>query len=277
MRKDGIPAENAQGRPHNQRRFLRLLALLLAAFALFSAVWHFTAYRPYDAYVSALRAQPGWREDPAFPGCGTDGEGYTCNVARPGFLHWTGNLGIGLPALTLESGEEIGYTDSLLIWPRLFRAPEAGVILYEYDFQADGRHLHRPSDVHHAGGEIHPLRRRGGGRGQRGAADRAPGECGDASVPRPGDLEHSIRRKSARLPVPAGAQLRLQVGVHIVAEAVGDAVLRHRVADGLQLPAGQLVPDWGRRRPGPPRRRPPSSHRPGGTWRAGRRTRCRRR
>ena len=138
MRKDGIPAENAQGRPHNQRRFLRLLALLLAAFALFSAVWHFTAYRPYDAYVSALRAQPGWREDPAFPGCGTDGEGYTCNVARPGFLHWTGNLGIGLPALTLESGEEIGYTDSLLIWPRLFGAPEAGVILYEYDFQEDG-------------------------------------------------------------------------------------------------------------------------------------------
>ena len=117
---------------------LLLLALLLVAFALFSAVWYFTAYRPYDAYVEDLRAQPGWREDPAFPGCGTDGEGYTCNVARPGFLHWTGNLGIGLPALTLESGEEIGYTDSLLIWPRLFGAPEAGVILYEYDFQEDG-------------------------------------------------------------------------------------------------------------------------------------------
>ena len=137
MRKDGIPAENAQGRPHNQRRFLRLLALLLAAFALLSAVWYVTAYRPYDAYVSALRAQPGFREDPGFPECGVDGEGYTCNVARPGFLHWTGNLGIGLPALTLESGEEIGYTDSLLIWPRLFGAPETGVILYEYDFQED--------------------------------------------------------------------------------------------------------------------------------------------
>ena len=138
MRKDGIPAENAQGRPHNQRRFLRLLALLLAAFALLSAVWYVTAYRPYDAYVSALRAQPGFREDPGFPECGVDGEGYTCNVARPGFLHWTGNLGIGLPALTLESGEGIGYTDSLLIWPRLFGAPETGVILYEYDVRADG-------------------------------------------------------------------------------------------------------------------------------------------
>ena len=70
MRKDGIPAENAQGRPHNQRRFLRLLALLLGAFALLSAVWYVTAYRPYDAYVSALRAQPGFREDPGFPECG---------------------------------------------------------------------------------------------------------------------------------------------------------------------------------------------------------------
>lgn len=117
---------------------LLLLAMLLVAFALLSAVWYVTAYRPYDAYVSALRAQPGWREDPGFPECGVDGEGCTCNVARPGFLHWTGNLGIGLPALTLENGEEVVFTDSLLIWPRMTGEPELGVILYEYDVQEDG-------------------------------------------------------------------------------------------------------------------------------------------
>ena len=83
MRKDVIPVEDAQGGPRSPRRFLRLLALLLAAFALLSAVWYFTAYRPYDVYMEALRAQPGWREAPALPGCGTDGEGYNCNVARP--------------------------------------------------------------------------------------------------------------------------------------------------------------------------------------------------
>ena len=121
-----------------RRRGLKLLAVLLTVFALLSAVWYFTAYRTYDAYVSALRAQPGWREDPAFPACGVDGEGYACNVARPGFLSWTGNLGVGLPALALENGEEVGFTDALLIWPRLFGEPEMGVILYEYDFQADG-------------------------------------------------------------------------------------------------------------------------------------------
>ena len=65
-------------------------------------------------------------------------EGCACNVARPGFLHWTGNLGIGLPALALESGEEIGFTDTLLIWPRMTGEPELGVILYEYDVQEDG-------------------------------------------------------------------------------------------------------------------------------------------
>ena len=108
MRKDVIPVEDAQGGPRSPRRFLRLLALLLAAFALL-----------YDVYMEALRAQPGWREAPALPGCGTDGEGYNCNVARPGFLHWTGNLGIGMPNLTLENGEEVGFTDSLLIWPRM--------------------------------------------------------------------------------------------------------------------------------------------------------------
>ena len=46
MRKDVIPVEDAQGGPRSPRRFLRLLALLLAAFALLSAVWYFTAYRP---------------------------------------------------------------------------------------------------------------------------------------------------------------------------------------------------------------------------------------
>ena len=39
MRKDVIPVEDAQGGPRSPRRFLRLLALLLAAFALLSAVW----------------------------------------------------------------------------------------------------------------------------------------------------------------------------------------------------------------------------------------------
>lgn len=120
------------------RRAAGMLALLLAAFALLSGIWYFTAYRPYDAYMEALRAQPGWREAPALLECGTDGKGYSCNVARPGFLHWTGNLGIGMPNLVLENGEEIGFTDSLIIWPKGGGKAEQGVILYEYDFQADG-------------------------------------------------------------------------------------------------------------------------------------------
>lgn len=138
----GVPPDRQElpkpGPHRTRRRFPRLLALLLAAFALLSGAWYFTAYRPYDDYVEALRAQPGFREDPGFPECGVDAGGYTCNVARPAFLHWTGNLGIGLPALTLEDGEEVVFTDSLIIWPHLFEEPELGVILYEYDIQAGG-------------------------------------------------------------------------------------------------------------------------------------------
>ena len=134
----GAASSRPRNRTYRKRRLLRLLALLLAAFALLSAAWYLTAYRPYDAYVSALRAQPGWREAPALPECGTDGEGYSCNVARPGFLHWTGNLGIGMPNLVLENGEEVGFTDSLIIWPRMTGEPELGVILFEYDFQDGG-------------------------------------------------------------------------------------------------------------------------------------------
>lgn len=134
----GAASSRPRNRTYRKRRLLRLLALLLAAFALLSAAWYLTAYRPYDAYVSALRAQPGWREAPALPECGVDGKGYTCNVARPGFLHWTGNLGIGMPNLVLENGEGVGFTDSLIIWPRMTGEPELGVILYEYDFRENG-------------------------------------------------------------------------------------------------------------------------------------------
>ena len=81
MRKDVIPVEDAQGGPRSPRRF-RLLALLLAAFALLSAVWYFTAYRPYDVYMEPCR-QPGGREAPALPGCGTDG-GRVTTVMWPG-------------------------------------------------------------------------------------------------------------------------------------------------------------------------------------------------
>ena len=86
MRKDGVPAEDA--RPRSPRCLLRLLALLLAAFALLSAVWYVTAYRPYDDYVEALRAQPGFQEDPGFPECGVDGEG--CTATWPGPASSTG-------------------------------------------------------------------------------------------------------------------------------------------------------------------------------------------
>lgn len=134
----GAASSRPRNRTYRKRRLLRLLALLLTAFALLFTVWYLTAYRPYDAYVEALRAQPGFQEDPGFPECGVDGEGYTCNVARPGFLSWTGNLGIGLPSLTLETGEEMVFTDSLLIWPRMTGDPELGVMLYEYDFREDG-------------------------------------------------------------------------------------------------------------------------------------------
>ena len=134
----GHQGRDQAGLRSRYRWSLRILVLLFAAFALLSAVWYGSAYRPYDTYAEALRAQPGWWEDPAFPGCGVDGEGYSCIVARPGFLSWTGNLGIGLPDLALEDGEENSPTDFLIIWPKPGGGTEQGVILYEYEFQEDG-------------------------------------------------------------------------------------------------------------------------------------------
>ncbi len=65
MRKDVIPVEDAQGGPRSPRRFLRLLALLLAAFALLSAVWYFTAYRALMFTWKALAIPGGGRSVPS--------------------------------------------------------------------------------------------------------------------------------------------------------------------------------------------------------------------
>ena len=116
----------------------KLLALLFAGGILLCAAWYLTAYHPYNAYVSALRAQPGWWEDPGFPECGVDAKGYSCNVARPGFLSWTGNLGLGMPAAATEDGEDPLFTDTLIIWPLAGGGTEQGVILYEYEADEEG-------------------------------------------------------------------------------------------------------------------------------------------
>ena len=47
----------------------------------------------------------------------SDEAGYSFTVKRPGFLHWTGNLALSAPNIRLENGEEIWFTDALIIWP----------------------------------------------------------------------------------------------------------------------------------------------------------------
>ncbi len=59
-------------------------------------------------------------------------------MKRPGFLHWTGNLALSAPNIRLENGEEIWFTDALIIWPLSGGGTEQGVILYEYELHQDG-------------------------------------------------------------------------------------------------------------------------------------------
>lgn len=113
-------------------------ALLCGALIAVSILWYFTAYRPYDRYAEALRTLPGWQENPTSPESGNDEAGYSFTVKRPGFLNWTGNLALGAPNIRLENGEEIWFTDTLIIWPLSGGGTEQGVILYEYELRQDG-------------------------------------------------------------------------------------------------------------------------------------------
>lgn len=128
----------AEKKPRRRKLLVRLGLGLCAAFLAVSAVWYGTAYRPYEEYLEACRELPDWKEEDAFRGAGRDAEGFSLNVKRPGFLSWTGNLGLSMPALATEDGEEVLFTDALIIWPLAGGGTEQGVILYEYEVDEEG-------------------------------------------------------------------------------------------------------------------------------------------
>ena len=113
-------------------------ALLCGVLIAASILWYFTAYRPYDRYAEALKTLPGWQESEVSRESGSDEAGYSFTVKRPGFLHWTGNLALSAPNIRLENGEEIWFTDALIIWPLSGGGTEQGVILCEYGLRRDG-------------------------------------------------------------------------------------------------------------------------------------------
>ena len=115
-----------------QRRLCIVGSAILAGLLIFSMVWYLTAYRAYDGYMERCRSLPVWQEE-FIRGYGSDAAGYNYNVKRPDFGSWTGNLGLGMPCLVLENGEEIPYVDELILWPHAEDEWEIGVILYTYD------------------------------------------------------------------------------------------------------------------------------------------------
>ncbi len=118
------------------RRLCIVVAVLLAGLLIFSAVWYLTACRAYGRYMERCRSLPVWEEE-FMRGYGSDAAGYNYNVKRPDFGSWTGNLGLGMPSIALENGEEIPYTDSLILWPSADGEWEIGAILYTYREDGD--------------------------------------------------------------------------------------------------------------------------------------------
>ncbi|MCR5294163.1 MAG: hypothetical protein K6E30_03155 [Lachnospiraceae bacterium] len=123
---------------NGKKRVLRIVFCILMIFILITAGWYVWRMVKYGAYSKGMEKNdfatwivPRYKY--------TDADGYDYGVKYPGFLSFTGNLSVGLPAT-----DEDVLTDFLIIWPKFFGRYEYGASLsvgeknYQIYINADG-------------------------------------------------------------------------------------------------------------------------------------------
>lgn len=106
-----------------RKRFLRIAAILAAAFLALNIIWFGWRHLAYCPYQSGMK-QTDFSSVFHLVYAGQDQDGFEYNVSYPGYLSFTGNLAVGYPAT-----DENPFTDGLIIWPQLLGGYEYGVIL----------------------------------------------------------------------------------------------------------------------------------------------------
>lgn len=104
---------------------LRAILCLLALFILINISWYVWREVKYGSYNTGMEENyfATWIVPRYIQ---TDEDGYDYGVKYPDYLTTTGNLSVGCPATDGNM-----FTDSLIIWPKLFGGYECGVFLEE--------------------------------------------------------------------------------------------------------------------------------------------------
>lgn len=105
------------------KKYLKIILIMICVFAALNLVWFGWRHTVYSKYINGM--EETFQSTVLIPRYATKSEdGFDYNVKFPDYLSVTGNLAVGFPGT-----EDDPFTDSLIIWPKLFGGYEYGVIL----------------------------------------------------------------------------------------------------------------------------------------------------
>ena len=105
----------------------KIIAIIIATFAVYNVLWFTWSHVTYGKFSGGLEEDEFSNFVIPHYFC-MDEDSYNYAVKYPDYLHFTGNMSVGLPVT-----EEQFFTDSLIIWPKLSGGYEFGALLYDED------------------------------------------------------------------------------------------------------------------------------------------------
>jgi len=97
------------------RKWTIVLVAILVLFGLYNLIWYAVVWGKYEKFVEGMRELYYHRTYVI-----DELDGYTYNVKIPNYLSFTGNLGI-------QRTQDANC--ALIVWPKIFKETEYGVIL----------------------------------------------------------------------------------------------------------------------------------------------------
>ena len=110
-----------------KKKVLIAIIVIIALFIFINLGWFVWSHISYTGYTEDLNRNAFYTfMVPNY--AGKDGDGFEYSVKFPDWLTFTGNLAVGYPGT-----DENPFTDGLIIWPKVFRGYEYGVIINTED------------------------------------------------------------------------------------------------------------------------------------------------
>ena len=122
-------SEIVEGNFIMKKKVFKIILAVVILFAAYNLIWFAWSHIKYGKLSSGMN-EGDYSSFVTPRYIYSDAEGYDYLVKYPEYLTFTGNMSVGSPAT-----EEEGFTDALIIWPKVSGGYNFGVLLYENDME----------------------------------------------------------------------------------------------------------------------------------------------